>query len=404
MGASHGQPEPESSAAERVTGHRLEPQGPLHLAARENYGPTPSSKGPSERPSQGRTSLPCPPEPMAVRRVGDQKAPGRGRRQRFQRRQSDLEVIGQSSPPGGSQGEIQGHRVPVRGEDRGRRAGADSFLARRTLALPGGRVERGKSFESKPPCPAGGSLEGEKAGLDGQGPRAAHGVQERFSALPARPQEESRGEVLANRCWPRLLPVAPTVEMLSGGVDAHGDSAPVHSHVQVQRRRCGILTPHGKAATQCGPGHRLDASFVMETRPVLRDADAKGRTVGNPASPVHGPEALLELSEGTRLKSGCPYQNAARHPAPEVRPVDMAPLSRKGSAPGNLIDGRDLQLSEFPRYEILEARGGHGKGFQRFGGYRRGAGRHRPFLSRFRRTTARGPACRAAPSLPAPHP
>src|SRR5690606_28439605 len=67
-----------------------------------------------------------------------------------------------------------------------------------------------------------GDVAGPEVGLDGQGPRAARGVEQRAPAVPAREAQHGRGERLLERRLADRAPPSAAVQRLAGDVEVHG--------------------------------------------------------------------------------------------------------------------------------------------------------------------------------------
>ncbi|MNY12333.1 hypothetical protein D3C86_1454070 [compost metagenome] len=95
---------------------------------------------------------------------------------------------------------------------------------------------------------ASGQLARDERPFDGEGARAAHGIQEGHGAVVAREQESARGEVLAQGGLGGGLAVAAAVEVVAARVEREGDAIardpdlhPLEERRVLARRQVGDL-------------------------------------------------------------------------------------------------------------------------------------------------------------------
>ena len=196
---------------------------------------------------------------------------------------------------------------------------------------------------------------GEERRLDGERPAAAHGVDERGPAVPARRQDHRGGKTLLHRRREGNLPVAPPGERLSRGVQVHRHliSLPVDMHHGPVPVGTGIgaqAAPFRQPVDNGVLGLLVDEAAVLDRRVVRRRGD---REVGVGSARVEErlpgdlAEACVEAVRIVRGKGRQVEEDPVTRPEMEVQPHRVAerPFRFNGRFPfpeDGKIQGADL--------------------------------------------------------------
>ena len=210
---------------------------------------------------------------------------------------------------------------------------------------------------------------GYHGGLDGEGARAAHGVDEGLAAVVAGQEEYACGEDFAyGRLGLRLAPAA-AVQRLARRVERECDAAPRHMDVDEE---VGVLHAHAGAACAVAVvaepvdhgvlhavGHILR---VAELVAVHRRVDGEGVVDVENRAPVEGLGHGVELVGIAGVEGEEGFEDAQRGAAAHVRLIESGQVAVEAHHAYALLDILGTDALEFAgqyAFQTLESLGHH---------------------------------------------
>ena len=175
-----------------------------------------------------------------------------------------------------------------------------------------------------------GDIRSHQRPLQGQGPRAAHGIDQGPAGggrlRPAGAQQDGGGEVLLERRLRPFLPVAAPVQALPGEVEAQGRLVAQQAQVEAQVRPSRIDGgAHAAALAKLVDDGVLDLqggiARVGDRRAGDVGVDGQGARGIEMVAPVDLAHPLIEGLGGGRRKDRQAEEHPAGQPRPEADPV-----------------------------------------------------------------------------------
>ena len=282
----------------------------------------------------------------------------------------DVDVLRQPGVRDVGEGRAHRRRVAVGADDRREppQPGLAPRVRLRHEALPEARhVPRPAREAEALAQQARRDVPGEQRGLDRQGPRAAHRVEQRpprrRDRRPAGADQHRGSEVLLERRGDRLRAVAPPVEALAGEVERHARLGAVEVDVDPQIR----LRQVDRGAPPVALAKAVDDGVLDLLRPEdgVRDRRAGARKIDRERAvgrevllPGEGADAGVER-RGVDGRDGAERQQDARgEPRPEAGAVGGLERPGEGDAGDGLLHPRGAERGQLGGQQPLDARAG----------------------------------------------